>query len=87
MKQDGFKDLKIWQKAKELAVRVYKISDEGKLGKDFGLRDQIRRAALSPGTDIFLQVAPVESRQPKDPAPVTSNGGRPVRRTHNPGCC
>jgi four helix bundle protein len=52
MKQDGFKELKVWQKAKELAVRVYKISDEGKLGRDFGLRDQIRRAAVSVPSNI-----------------------------------
>jgi CDP-diglyceride synthetase len=33
-----------------------------------------------------IRAAPAESRQPKDPDRVASNGGLPVRRTHNPGC-
>jgi four helix bundle protein len=37
----------VWQKSKDLAVLVYKISDDGKLSRDFGLRDQIRRSAIS----------------------------------------
>ena len=47
MGKDGFKGLEVWQKAKELAVRIYKISNEGALGKDFDLRDQIRKCAVS----------------------------------------
>ncbi len=35
------------QKAKDLAVKIYKISMSGVLGQDFGLRDQIRRSAVS----------------------------------------
>ena len=41
MSRKGFKDLVIWQKAKELAVLVYKLSGDGKLGGDFGLREQM----------------------------------------------
>jgi len=47
MGKEGFKGLEVWQKAKELAVRIYKISDKGSLGKDFGLRDQMRKCAVS----------------------------------------
>ena len=36
----------VWQRAKDLAVQIYKISDKAALGKDFGLRDQIRRSAV-----------------------------------------
>ena len=43
----NFQDLKVWQKAKDLAVYISKITPEGKFGKDFGLRDQIRKAAVS----------------------------------------
>ncbi len=43
----NFQDLKVWQKAKDLAVYVYKLTKEGEIGKDFGLRDQIRRAVVS----------------------------------------
>ena len=43
----GFKGLVVWQKAKDLAVRIYKRSNDGGLGKDFAMRDQIRRSAVS----------------------------------------
>ncbi|HBR16189.1 MAG: hypothetical protein A3G39_09760 [Deltaproteobacteria bacterium RIFCSPLOWO2_12_FULL_43_16] len=47
MGRKGFKDLIVWQKAKDLAVAIYKLSGGGDLGRDFGLRDQIRRSAVS----------------------------------------
>jgi four helix bundle protein len=47
MGKDGFKELVVWQKAKDLAVSICRISDEGALARDFGLRDQIRRSAVS----------------------------------------
>ncbi|MGV8073266.1 MAG: four helix bundle protein [Syntrophobacteraceae bacterium] len=43
----GYQDLVVWQRAKDLAVVVYKITEDGRLSKDFGLRDQMRRAAVS----------------------------------------
>jgi len=45
--EEGFKGLKVWQIAKELAVGIYKISNKSALGNDFGLRDQMRRSAVS----------------------------------------
>ena len=48
----GFEELKVWQKAKDLAVLIYKITSDGKLSKDFGLRDQIRRSAVSIASNI-----------------------------------
>ena len=47
-----FQDLKVWQRAKELAVYIYTITNDGKFSKDFGLRDQIRRAAVSIPSNI-----------------------------------
>jgi four helix bundle protein len=47
MGKNGFKELKVWQESKSLAVQIYRISNEGGLGKDFGLRDQMRRSAVS----------------------------------------
>jgi four helix bundle protein len=52
MSRKGFKDLVVWQKAKELAVVVYKLSGDGKLGSDFGLRDQIRRSVVSIASNL-----------------------------------
>lgn len=41
-----FEDLEVWQKAKELTNLVYSLSSSGSFSRDFGLRDQIRRAAV-----------------------------------------
>ena len=41
-----FQELKVWQKAKDLAVYLYKLTMKGAFAKDYGLRDQIRRAAV-----------------------------------------
>ncbi len=47
-----FEELNVWKNAKELAVLIYKLTAEGKLSKDFGLRDQIRRSAVSIPSNI-----------------------------------
>jgi four helix bundle protein len=52
MGKKGFKELKVWQRAKDLAGAVYQLSAEGALGRDFGLRDQIRRSAVSIASNL-----------------------------------
>lgn len=52
MSREGFKSLRVWQKSKDLAVRIYRVTNEGKFTKDFTLRDQIRRAAVSIPSNI-----------------------------------
>ena len=42
-----FDEIEAWQKARELTREVYTISSRGLFSKDFGLRDQIRRASIS----------------------------------------
>jgi four helix bundle protein len=42
-----FEELEVWQKAKELTNLVYKYSSDGVFARDFGLRDQMRRATVS----------------------------------------
>jgi four helix bundle protein len=42
-----FEDIEAWKEARSLANRVYDFSAEGLFAKDFGLRDQMRRAAVS----------------------------------------
>ena len=44
---EKFADLIAWQKARELIKNIYKINRQGEFNKDFGLRDQIRRASVS----------------------------------------
>ena len=43
----NFEDLKAWQKARELAGYVYELTRNEKFSRDFGLRDQVQRAASS----------------------------------------
>jgi len=42
-----FEDIEAWGDARLLVAEVYKQSRDGLLGRDFGLRDQIQRAAVS----------------------------------------
>ena len=47
-----FEDLECWQAARELTRRVYKMSAGGLFSRDFGLRDQMRRAGVSVMSNI-----------------------------------
>jgi len=47
-----FEELKVWQRAVDLAVKVYEITNKGNFVKDFGLRDQMRRASVSISSNI-----------------------------------
>jgi four helix bundle protein len=47
-----FQDLKVWQRSKDLAVYIYKLTGGSAFSKDYGLRDQIRRAAVSIPSNI-----------------------------------
>ena len=48
----NFQKLRVWQLAKDLAVEIYKLSLTSTLSKDFGLRDQIQRSAVSISANI-----------------------------------
>jgi four helix bundle protein len=47
-----FEDLIAWQKARELTKAIYQLTSDGPFSKDFGLRDQIRRAMVSVMSNI-----------------------------------
>ena len=42
-----FEDLEAWKKARTITKEVYALSNAGLFSKEFGLKDQIRRAAVS----------------------------------------
>ena len=42
-----FQDLEVWQEAKKLAVSIYNLTSSKTFDHDWGLRDQMRRAAVS----------------------------------------
>lgn len=44
---EKFEDIEAWQKARELTREIYQVTNQGAFAKDFGLRDQIRRASVS----------------------------------------
>ena len=47
-----FEDIHGWQEARKLVKMIYKLTNSGAFAKDFGLRDQIQRAAVSSMTNI-----------------------------------
>jgi four helix bundle protein len=47
-----FEELKVWQKAVDLAVRVYEITKKDPFNKDYGLIDQMRRSSVSISSNI-----------------------------------
>ncbi len=47
-----FEDLNSWKKARELTREVYQLTNRGGLAKDFALRDQLRRSAISVQSNI-----------------------------------
>ncbi len=53
MAVNRLEDLIAWRKAMLLAKEVYRLSSHGNFSKDWGFRDQIRRAAVS----VFSNIA------------------------------
>ena len=47
MQVKNFEDLEIWKDARALTRGIYQLTRDPKFSKDFGLRDQIQRAAVS----------------------------------------
>jgi four helix bundle protein len=53
MSKKGFKELIVWQKAKDLAIFVYRVTFENKaFTRDLGLCDQIRRSVVSIASNL-----------------------------------
>jgi four helix bundle protein len=48
----NFKDLKVWQKAYQLCVTIYKITKRFPKAEQYGLTSQIRRSAVSVPSNI-----------------------------------
>ena len=42
-----FEDIEAWQRSRVLTTSIYKITSQGTFARDFGLRDQIRKASVS----------------------------------------
>jgi four helix bundle protein len=42
-----FEEIEAWQTARSLTKRIYELTGEGSFARDYGLRDQMRRASVS----------------------------------------
>ena len=51
-KIERFEDLVAWQKAREMTRQIYNVTKQAEFSKDYGLRDQIRRASVSVMSNI-----------------------------------
>jgi four helix bundle protein len=47
-----FEEIEAWQTARELTKMIYAITNEGLFSRDYGLRDQMRRASVSVMSNI-----------------------------------
>ena len=59
-------EIEVWKRGCRLAVDVYRLSGKEPLAKDWGLRDQIRRAAISIPSNIaegYERDSPAEFRR------------------------
>lgn len=52
MKIQKFEDLNIWKESLKITKEIYDFTAKEKFSKDFGLRDQIRRAIVSVSSNI-----------------------------------
>ena len=47
-----FEELEAWKKARDMGKAIYRVTSTGSFSRDFGLRDQIRRARVSAMSNI-----------------------------------
>jgi four helix bundle protein len=47
MKSKTFEELKVWQDSRAFVKSIYELTSSNNFAKDYGLKDQIQRAAVS----------------------------------------
>jgi four helix bundle protein len=52
MRESGFRELHVWKRSRDLAVLIYRITENSSYKRDAGLRDQMRRASVSIASNI-----------------------------------
>ena len=48
----NFEELEVWKLSMELCTEIYKLTNTELFSRDFGLKDQIRRSAISVPSNI-----------------------------------
>jgi four helix bundle protein len=51
-KIENFEELEVWRLSMELCSEIYKLTNNEMFSRDFGLKDQIRRASVSIPSNI-----------------------------------
>lgn len=49
---EKFEELEVWKTSMELCTEIYKLTNTELFSKDYGLKDQIRRSAISVPSNI-----------------------------------
>ena len=49
---ENFEDLEVWKLSMDLCADIYRLTNTELLARDFGLKDQIRRSAVSVPSNI-----------------------------------
>ena len=65
-KIERFEDIVAWQKARALTARIYQLTEQEKFAKDYGLKGQMQRPAVSIRSNIaegFERGRPAEFHQ------------------------
>ena len=65
-KIERFEDFIAWQKARALTAEIYKLTEKGRFARDYGLKGQMQRAAVSTMSNIaegFERGKPTEVHQ------------------------
>jgi four helix bundle protein len=52
MDRAGYQSLVVWQRSRALAIEVYRQTQRGLIAREWALRDQMRRAAVSVPSNI-----------------------------------
>jgi four helix bundle protein len=58
----NFKNLKVWQKSVDLAVKIYQVTAEFPVSEKFGMTSQMRRAGVSIPSNIAEGTAKSSSK-------------------------
>ena len=59
---ERFEDVQAWQKARGLVREIYQACAAGRLSRDFGLKDQLCRAAVSSMSNVAEGFARISDR-------------------------
>ncbi|GIW65657.1 MAG: hypothetical protein KatS3mg094_176 [Candidatus Parcubacteria bacterium] len=75
MKTKSFKELIVWQRAKELTIEAYKLTSKFPKSELFGLTSQMRRSAISISSNIAESYNRFHSKEKKQFLAVAFSSG------------